>query len=77
MIYILVPLGFVYFLVGLLWTLEISNAGKLKPTIRGEVIMMILFLPFTIIVLTSHVLSYFFTKLMDSIVESKWWNKKL
>ena len=77
MIYILAPLGFAYFTIGFLWTLNLSVKDNLKPVVRGEALMMILFLPFTIVLLIGYTLSYISLQLMTNLIESKWWNKKL
>ena len=71
-------LGALYFIIGLLITFSMClESGTFIPRTVGELVVAIIFLPFTVIYYLVFIVLYVIDKVFTPIVKSKWWNKEL
>lgn len=66
-----------YVILGLIWMFNFASKENIKPEILGDLISMIIFLPFTIIVYLAYLIGFIIEKIIVTFSFSKWWNKKL
>ena len=66
----------IYIVVGIIWMLGYATSDSLKPMIVGDLLGMILFLPFAILAWMVILIAIIVDKIYEFFVKSKWWNKK-
>lgn len=66
-----------YILIGVFYTIFNSESIGNKPTHVGDLILKLIFLPFSILAYSVYFLLHIADKIIDPIINSKWWNKKL
>lgn len=70
-------LAVIYISLGLLYTLISLTKFTFKPITVGDVILRILFIPFTLIMYIVWLILFIAEHTVVPMLNSKWWNKKI